>query len=233
MALITGAAGGIGAAIANRLGELGYQLSLTDLQPGTPPAADAIWTAADVADEQAIRALCEATSQQFGHIDVVIHAAGQVGSGPLAKVSHAQWQRLLDVNLTSAFLLTKYAYPTLKARHGRVVLFSSSNGLNGGSAYSGPAYAVAKAGIINLCRYLGKEWASDGIRINCIAPGPVDTPMLDRLGDAGKQALRDSIPLGKLATTDHVTGTVEYLLSPSANMLTGTVHNISGGLVLD
>ena len=233
MALITGAAGGIGAAIANRLGELGYQLSLTDLESGTPPNSSASWTTADIADEQAVRALCEATCRQFGHIDVLIHAAGQVGSGPLAEVSHDQWQRLLDVNLTSAFLLTKYAYSALKARQGRVVLFSSSNGLNGGSAHSGPAYAVAKAGIINLCRYLGKEWAADGIRINCVAPGPVDTPMLDRLGDAGKQALVDSIPLGQLATTAQVTGTVEYLLSPSADLLTGTTHNISGGLVLD
>ncbi len=232
VALITGAAGGIGNALAARLAELGYALILTDLHAGEGPA-NGHWLAADIADPADVESLCVAAGERFGRLDVLIHAAGKVGQGPLAEVAVEDWCELLAINLTSAFLLTKYAYPMLKQQRGRVVLFSSTNALNGGSALSGPAYAAAKAGIINLCRYLAKEWAADGIRVNCVAPGPVDTPMLDRLGEAGKRSLIASMPLGRLATTADVVAVVTHLLSPGGDLLTGTVHNLSGGLILD
>ena len=232
VALITGAAGGIGSALAARLAESGYDLILTDLTAGKGPA-NSHWLAADIADPADVESLCATTRERFGRLDALIHAAGKVGQGPLAEVAVDDWCELLAINLTSAFLLTKHAYPLLKQQRGRVVLFSSTNALNGGSALSGPAYAAAKAGIINLCRYLAKEWAADGIRVNCVAPGPVDTPMLDRLGEAGKRSLIDSMPLGRLATTADVVAVVTHLLSPGGDLLTGTVHNLSGGLILD
>ncbi len=171
--------------------------------------------------------------QRFGGFDCVVHLAGTVGKGPLTEVSVTDWRRLLDVNLTSAFLLARAAHPHLRERRGTLLLVSSTNGLNGGSALSGPAYAVAKAGVLNLVRYLAKEWGADGIRVNAVAPGPVDTPMLARLPEATREALRQSIPLGRLASADDVAGIVAFLCSPQAAYLTGAVLNVSGGLVLD
>ena len=144
------------------------------------------------------------------------------------------WRSLLDVNLTSAFLLAKASHEALRSRRGALVLISSTNALNGGSALSGPAYAVAKAGIINLARYLAKEWGEDGIRVNCVAPGPGGHA--DARAPSGVDAcesLRQSIPLGRIATPEDVAESIAFLCSPRAACMTGTVMNVSGGLVLD
>ena len=231
VALVTGAAGGIGRAVAARLAARGYRLLLTDLAGTTPNPDGERWIDADLTVEDQVLMVCYA-AQAMGGLDLVVHCAGKVGAGPLVDVELDSWRQLLDVNLTSAYLLARHSYRLLLPA-GQLVLFSSSNGLNGGSALSGPAYAAAKAGVINLTRYLAKEWAESGVRVNCVAPGPVDTPMLSRLGTEGKNKLSNAIPLGKLADADDVAATVEYLASEQAAYLTGTVHNVSGGLVLD
>jgi NAD(P)-dependent dehydrogenase (short-subunit alcohol dehydrogenase family) len=114
-----------------------------------------------------------------------------------------------------------------------MVLMSSSNAVNGGSAVSGAAYAVAKAGLLNLSRYLAKEWAPDLIRVNCIAPGPVATPMLDRLDAAAHAALIAAIPLKRYAEAAEIAAVTGFLCSAHAASMTGAVINVSGGLVLD
>ncbi len=214
----------------------GFAVAAVDLALADLPCAfDAPFEAisADVTDEAAVAGAVERCVQRFGGFDCVVHLAGTVGKGPLTEVSVTDWRRLLDVNLTSAFLLARAAHPHLRERRGTLLLVSSTNGLNGGSALSGPAYAVAKAGVLNLVRYLAKEWGADGIRVNAVAPGPVDTPMLARLPEATREALRQSIPLGRLASADDVAGIVAFLCSPQAAYLTGAVLNVSGGLVLD
>jgi NAD(P)-dependent dehydrogenase (short-subunit alcohol dehydrogenase family) len=170
---------------------------------------------------------------RFGRIDAVVHLVGAVGRGPLAEVTLEEWRRLLDVNLTSAFLLAQASHAALRDTQGTLLLASSTNAWNGGSALSGPAYAVAKAGLVNLSRYLAKEWGPERIRVNCIAPGPVDTPMLARLPEETVQALEQAIPLGRIASARDVAGTVAFLCSADAAYLTGVVLNVSGGLVLD
>jgi len=130
--------------------------------------------------------------------------------------------------------LAKAAYEALSATRGSLVLTASTNGLNGGSALSGPAYAVAKAGLINLTRYLAKEWAPAGIRVNCLAPGPIDTPMVTgRFSSEVLTNLRASVPLGRIGDPKDVAHAIDYLTSPAASFVTGTVMNLSGGLVLD
>jgi NAD(P)-dependent dehydrogenase (short-subunit alcohol dehydrogenase family) len=214
----------------------GFAVAAVDLALADLPCAfDAPFTSisADVTDEAAVTAAVARCVERLGGIDCVVHLAGAVGQGPLVDVTADEWRRLLDVNLTSAFLLAKAAHASLRQRRGVLVLASSTNARNGGSALSGPAYAVAKAGIVNLVRYLAKEWGGEGIRVNCVAPGPVDTPMLSRLSEATRDSLAKTIPLGRVATANDVASSIAFLCSPQASYLTGTVLNVSGGLVLD
>lgn len=235
---MTGAAGGIGRATTTRLAQDGFRVLATDLDVQIPaPGADDMhiaWHACDVTDETAVAAAAATCRARFGRLDAVVHLAGRVGAGRLVETALEDWRSVIDVNLTSAFLVARAAHPILRATGaGTLVLVSSTNGLNGGSALSGPAYAAAKAGIVNLTRYLAREWSEDGIRVNCIAPGPVDTPMLARLEADTVAALVAATPAGRLASAGDVAGVIAYLCSADAAFLTGTVHNVSGGMVLD
>lgn len=236
VALVTGAAGGIGQALVRRLLSGGFRLCASDLAladlPCTMPAT--LHTVpADLTNEQAVAGLVMTALQQFGRIDCVVHLAGAVGRGPLEELSLEEWQRLLDINLTSAFLLARECAAALAASRGTLVLVSSINGRNGGSALSGPAYAAAKAGVINLTRYLAREWAPRAVRVNCIAPGPVDTPMLARLDAQTRMRLSETVPLGRIAGPEEIAGVIAFLCSKDASCMTGAVLNASGGLVLD
>ncbi|MBT9470548.1 MAG: SDR family NAD(P)-dependent oxidoreductase [Pseudomonadota bacterium] len=233
--LLTGANGGIGRTIVEHHLEAGGSVAGLDFFATPPPPSrpDLEWIACDVTDESMIAQAVAATLARFGRIDAVVHAAGAVGQGPLVEVAKADWDRLIAVNLTSAFLIAKHVQPHLAATRGALVFLSSTNGRNGGSHLSGPAYAAAKAGVLNLNRYLAKEWAPLGVRVNAVAPGPVRTPMLDRLGDDGIAALARSMPTGALTEPEEIAAAVAFLLSPHARSMTGTVLNPSGGLVLD
>ncbi len=233
--LVTGAAGGIGRETVRLARASGAKVAAFDLaRRGLPrEARDVLAMTGDAAAEADVRALVRETVKRFGRIDAVVSAVGVVGAGRLDAMPLDEWHRLLDINLTSAFLLCRETWRPLKRARGAVVLFSSTNGRNGGSHLSGAAYAVAKAGIVNLTRYLAREWAPDGVRVNCIAPGPVDTPMVGRLTREQHAALKKAIPLGRYATAAEVAATVAFLCSPHAASMTGTCINVSGGMVLD
>ncbi len=235
IAWVTGAAGGIGRCTVALLARGGFLVLATDRDTGGREGERNVeWSQLDVTDEHAVASAAAEFQRRHGKLDAVVHLAGRVGRGPLAGQSLDEWNEGLEVNLTSAFLVARAALPLLRAGHNAgLVLMSSINGLNGGSALSGPAYAVAKAGIINLTRYLAKEWAAVDIRVNCVAPGPVDTPMLARLDSATVERLVAASPLGRLATADEVASTIVRLCTASGSFLTGTVQNVSGGMVLD
>ncbi len=235
VAFVTGAAGGIGRAVVARLRQRGDRIYATDLALSEVPCGDTDFVAAslDVTSENAVQQKISACRREFGRIDHVVHLAGQTGNGPIDKVTLEEWRALMAVNLDSAFLLAKAAHPALVETRGTFTLTASTNGINGGSALSGPAYAVAKAGIVNFTRYLAKEWASAGIRVNCTAPGPIDTPMLARFSADVRQKLERAVPIGRLGRADDVAAAIAYLTSADAGFITGTVMNLSGGLLLD
>jgi NAD(P)-dependent dehydrogenase (short-subunit alcohol dehydrogenase family) len=235
VALVTGAAGGIGRAVVQRLRGLAMRVVASDITLAALPCTDPdmLQENLDVTDEAAVAAVIARALSTFGRLDHVVHLAGRTGSGPIDAVSAEQWRELLEVNLTSALHLAKAAHGALRASRGTLTLMSSTNGLNGGNALSGPAYAVAKAGIINLTRYLAKEWAGEGIRVNCLAPGPIDTPMVARFPAEVRERLEASVPLGRLGRAPEIAAAIAYLTSAEAAFVTGTVHNLSGGLVID
>jgi 3-oxoacyl-[acyl-carrier protein] reductase len=212
--LVTGGAGGIGQACADWFRSRGDAVVVLDRALGHD-AADPASVAAALAD--------------VASLDVVVHAAGSVGKGGIEDLDLAEWHRVLNDNLTSAAVVTSHALPKMSAG-GSVVLFSSVNGRHGGNELSGPAYAVAKAGIIGLTRHLAKHQAARGVRVNCLAPGPVTTPMLDRLTEDEMSALKSSIPLGHITSPTEIAGTVGWLCSPAAASITGTVTDVNGGM---
>jgi len=188
---------------------------------------------AEATDEAQVSQAVERCAEELGPPRWVVHTVGITGKGPFAEVALDEWNRVVDVNLSSAFLLARAAHPHLKRTRGAMVLYSSTNAINGGNELSGPAYTAAKAGIIGVVRYLAREWAGDGIRVNCIAPGPIDTPMLDRLGPQRRAQLARRAPLGRLGTAEECAALTGFLCSEEAGHITGTVSNLSGGLLLD
>ena len=230
-ALVTGAAGGIGSAVVRRFVGRGLKVGAMVL-PGQEAEAGLVLPA-EATDEAQVNNAVARCAEELGAPRWVVHTVGITGEGPLAEVALEDWNRVVDVNLTSTFLLARAVYPHLRRTQGALVLYSSTNAINGGNELSGPAYTAAKAGIIGVTRYLAREWAEYGIRVNCIAPGPIDTPMLDRLGPERRAALGKRAPLGRLGTAEECAALTDFLCSENADHMTGTVNNISGGLLLD
>ena len=235
VALISGAGGGIGRATVELFQAAGARVVAFDRDAARLPASSGsvLAIAGDATDEHAVHAAVDAAVLHFGKLDYAVSAVGYAQSSRLDAMTLADWKQIMDINLTSAFLLARECYPRLKRPGGAMVLISSTNGRNGGGHLSGAAYAVAKAGIINLCRYLAKEWAPEGLRVNSVMPGPVATPMLDRFS-AGQQAgLKATVPLNRFAEAGEIAAAIGYLCSSYAVTMTGACINVSGGLVLD
>jgi len=233
VAFVTGAYGGIGRSVVEMLLESGTKVVATDISDFRFNNEDVLHLPLDVTKEKEVKDAIEKCIKHFGRLDFVIHLAGMVGSGRLDAMSLNEWEKVVTTNLTSAFLILKHSYKEIKKPGGVVVLCGSSNGYNGGSHLSGAAYASSKTALVNLVRYCAKEWAPDGIRVNIISPGPVNSPMLDRLTEVEMNDLRSSLPLGKLASPEECAGSILFLCSNHAETMTGTNLNISSGLVLD
>lgn len=233
--LLTGASGGIGQAILRRARRDGYRVFAIDRADPSAEAADdpmVRWFRADAThDEQTDAAYLE-LDRVWGRLDAAVLAAGAVGAGRVEDVPAAEFRRLVDLNLTAAFVYARLALPRLRPSRGCLVFLSSTNGLTGGSPLSGPAYAAAKAGLIALARNIARDYGPLGVRANCVTPGPIDTPMLDRLSESVKDSLRSAIPLGRIGSADDVANAVAFLCSDEARYLTGVTLTVSGGLVM-
>ena len=237
VALVTGAVGGIGAATVDMLLESSARVVATSrdqsrVEEKFQGKHHVLPIQADFCRESdASRAIVDSL-KHYGRIDYAINCAGALGAGRMDETALTEWNAIIEVNLTAAFILCRESYVSLKDSRGSVVLLGSVNGMHGGSAVAGPAYAVAKSGVINLTRYLAKEWAPDNIRVNCVSPGPVDTPMLDHFTPEQHLRAKEATLLGRYTTARECAAMILFLCSPSANSMTGTVQNISAGIVL-
>ncbi|MBA2315528.1 MAG: SDR family oxidoreductase [Chloroflexi bacterium] len=239
MTIVTGAGRGIGRAIAERFGSDGAAVVIADLDDATAAeAARAIEAAggralavhADVTRPGEVEALAAAATDTFGRIDVLVNNAGILRSTRAADVTAEEWHLVVDSNLTGSFLCARAAYPALRdSGHGRIVNVASMAG-RATSTLGGVHYTTAKAGVLGLTRHLAREWARDGITVNAVSPGIVDTPMVRASTDAARMTqVLASIPLGRLADASEIASLVCYLASDEAAYITGTNVDIHGG----
>ena len=243
LALITGAARGIGAGIARHLAALGHPVLLTDTLPEVEATAAALRAAGhdaralllDVADDAAVAALPAAVGPAWDRLGIVVNNAGISPKGPdgkrrpVAEMPAAEWRRVLEVNLTGAFLVSQVALPALKARRwGRIVMITSQ-AARAKSQIAGAAYAAAKTGLMGFARSLATECGPHGITVNSIAPGRIDTPMAQVAGAGVNEAFLAQVPMGRVGTPADVAAVVGFLASDAASYLTGTTIDVGGG----
>jgi NAD(P)-dependent dehydrogenase (short-subunit alcohol dehydrogenase family) len=239
VALVTGAARGIGACIAATLAARGATVAQADVMPfeswqSLVPASPGghSWHHVDVASAEACRVIVEEVVERHGRLDHLVNNAGIVMRGSAATTSDADFTRVLDVNLTGTFRMSQAAYPALRESRGTVVNLGSTNGYI--AVLNTVAYCVSKAGVMHLARVLALEWAPDGVRVNAVAPTIVPTDMTsDVRVDADYMADKmASIPLGRMAEAEDVANAVTYLLSPASAMTTGQTIFVDGGVTI-
>jgi 3-oxoacyl-[acyl-carrier protein] reductase len=242
IALVTGASRGIGRAIAAEFAGRGADVVLVGRdRPALDETAAACATArasvrtllvtADVADAPAVDGFVAQAMERFGRIDFAVANAGQSIDGLLVRLKPETIDRLLDVNLKSAFYLCgAVAKPMMKQRSGSIVLVSSIVGMTGNAGQS--AYAASKAGLLGLSKSLAKELGSRNIRVNAVAPGLIETAMTERMPDAAREFMLKQISLGRPGKPEDVSGVVAFLCSDAAAYVTGQTLVVDGGVVM-
>lgn len=239
-ALITGAGGAIGGAVARCFAAAGARLALTDLELGAleetaatiGPEAEVHLLPANLRDDESRAELIESATAALGRIDSLIHSAAViVRSADLAAISAADYDLQQEVNLRATFFLARDVAERMAAdgEGGQIVLTTSQAWWTGGLAGS-TVYAATKGGVVSLTRGLSHSYAPRGIRVNCVAPGAVDTPMLHEGSDPEKiEQMLASIPLGRFAEPEEIAATMLFLASDHARYMTGATLNVTGG----
>jgi 3-oxoacyl-[acyl-carrier protein] reductase len=235
-ALVTGAASGIGHAIATAFIDAGAVVTVADRNPKITELADGIGAKAgavlDCTSEAAVDALVSGIVSDDGGLDVLVCSHGILTQSPAADMSTEQWRETIDVDLTGVFLLNRAALrPMLRQRGGRIINVASQLAIKGGVSLA--HYAAAKAGVIAMTKSIALEAAGQGVLVNAIAPGPIDTPMVAGIDEQWKTDKRAELPLGRFGTPEEIAPTAVLLASePGGNLYVGQVLGPNSGDVM-
>jgi len=232
-ALVTGAASGIGAACARRFADEGATVTGLDLAERPGDSACTAWVHADVADEAAVIAAVGAAVDGLGGVDVLVNAAGVLSVGGADTLDEAEWERVIGVNLKGTWLVSKHVVPHMVAAgQGSIVHLASVEGLEGFSGQT--AYNVSKGGVVLLTRNMAADFGPAGVRVNCLCPGLIETPMTSILEDPAFAAVRDAFVdwhlLGRAGQPEEVAAAALFLASDDASFVHGAALVVDGGL---
>ncbi|MDH5739679.1 MAG: 3-oxoacyl-[acyl-carrier-protein] reductase [Nitrospira sp.] len=239
-AIVTGAAQGIGRAIAENLAQAGADIAVADLDPGrsleTVGAIEKLGRKAlnlkvNVADPNDTKAMAEQVIKAWGKIDILVNNAGITRDGLLLRMKEEDWNLVLQINLNGTFNCTKAVLqPMTKQRYGRIVNIASIVGVIGNAGQAN--YSASKAAVIGFTKTVGREYASRNVTVNAVAPGFIDTAMTHGLPADVKDTLLKQIPLGRLGTSGDVAAAVRFLVSEEAAYITGHVLHVNGGMLM-
>jgi len=240
VALVTGAAQGIGRTIAETLAQDGADIAIADMDPGrAQEAADAVKKLGrrvlnlkvNVAEWDGVKAMAGQVLKEWGTIDILVNNAGITRDGLLVRMKEEDWNLVLQVNLTGTFHCIKAVLQTMtKQRSGRIVNIASIVGAMGNAGQAN--YAASKAAVIGLTKTVAREYASRSVTVNAVAPGFIDTPMTQGLSAEVKETLQKQIPLGRLGRPSDVAAAVRFLVSEDAGYITGQVLHVNGGMLM-
>ncbi len=241
-AIVTGAASarGIGKATARLFAAHGARVALLDLDAqATAAAAADIGTAhrglaCDVTDKAACERAGAQVIAEFGRLDILVNNAGISRRLAIMEIAPDDYDQVMDINLRGTMYMSQAVIPHFRAaKAGAIVCMASVAGQRGGGLFGGPHYAASKGGVLALAKAMARELAPDGIRVNAVAPGVIDTDIFGgQMTEAERAQLRDAVPLGRLGTADDVAGVCLFLASPLAAYVTGAVIDVNGGSLI-
>lgn len=236
-ALVTGATGGLGEAIARALHAQGAIVGLhgtreEKLKELAAELDDRTFIfPANLSDREAVKALGQKAEEEMGGIDILVNNAGITRDGLFVRMSDEDWDAVLNVNLTSVFNLTReLTHPMMRRRKGRIINITSIVGVTGNPGQAN--YCASKAGLIGFSKSLAQEIASRNVTVNCIAPGFIESAMTDKLNDKQKDAIMGSIPMKRMGVGSEIAAAVVYLASDEAAYVTGQTLHINGGMAM-
>ncbi|WP_367599402.1 SDR family NAD(P)-dependent oxidoreductase [Pseudomonas fulva] len=242
-ALVTGAARGIGHAIAMALGQAGARVGVCDLDAEAAEAAaarlrdvgiEAVGVGADVADEAQVQAMVGQVEALLGGVDILVNNAGIVSTGPLLEVTTAEWNRVMAIDLNSVFFCAKAVLPGMMARQsGRIINIASVAGKRGGGLLGNSCYAAAKGAVIALTKGLAREAGPYAITVNAVSPALTDTEMTSALAPQARAEVLAQMPLGRAGTPRDIAAAVCFLASREAGFVTGEIMDVDGGFMRD
>jgi 3-oxoacyl-[acyl-carrier protein] reductase len=236
-ALVTGASGGIGAAVATRLheagavgGPVGHAGGATE-RSGRHAGRAGACAALQPFDAEAVTALPKQAAEAMGAVDILVNNAGVTRDNLFMRMSDEEWAQVIEINLTASMRLCRGVLRgMMKARWGRIVNVTSVVGATGNPGQGN--YAASKAGLVGMSKSLAYEVASRGITVNCIAPGFIETAMTDKLTDDQKEKILAQIPAGRMGAPDEIAAATVYLASPEAAYVTGATLHVNGGMAM-
>jgi NAD(P)-dependent dehydrogenase (short-subunit alcohol dehydrogenase family) len=242
VAVITGGAGlnGLGFATAKLMAAEGARVVLLDLARAEPAAAAArlgdhhLGLVADVTDKAACDAAAAEVVKRFGHIDILVNNAGITQPVKTLDITGADYDRILDVSLRGTLYMSQAALPAMRQQEsGSIVCISSVSAQRGGGIFGGPHYSAAKAGVLGLAKAMAREFGAEGIRVNCITPGLIETDITQgKLTDEKKAEINATIPLARLGRASDVAGCCLFLASDLSAYCTGITLDVNGGMLI-